>query len=147
LPHLTEALIFTCTGILSYKPFAHLYYKLNLFVHTLCCKDSFMIMYFHCPHKDIFYSRCILCHWNLNTMKQNKVNFFFASQSLYWYVDMGPVQHFKITSLLHQNKSETALNVKTLSVNSPYFHTIVTFKQPQDELMFQTPLNKLISQS
>lgn len=93
----------------------------------------------------------------LGRNKTRKKN-FFASQSLYWYTDMGPGSAYKLhqvalkysiskSHLVHQNTSETALNVKTLSVNSPTFHTAVIFKQPQDKLMFQKPLNKCISQA
>lgn len=53
----------------------------------------------------------------------------------------------KITSLLHRNKSETALNVKTLCVSSPKFSHNSDLKQPQDKLMFQKPLNNSLARA
>lgn len=53
----------------------------------------------------------------------------------------------KITSLLHRNKSETALNVKTLCVSSPQFSHNSDLKQPQDKLMFQKPLNNSLARA
>lgn len=46
--------------------------------------------------------------------------------------------------MLHWNKSETALHVKTLHVTSPKSHIVVTLKQPQNKQMSQKPLKLLL---